>query len=189
MVTLSQIAQQERKNPEAVSSDIISRWSPRSMSGRVLPDETLTPLFSAAHFAPSAFNNQPWKFYYASRESKRFTDLFQLLVEPNQAWCKNASFLIVLVSKKTFENNGKKNRTNAFDTGAAWEAFAIEGVRRNLVVHAMSGFDYDKAHANLTLSDDFSVECMIAVGEPTEEVAKETVSVRKELKDIVVALK
>ncbi len=188
-MTIQDTAKNVRKNPEGVLDSIIYRWSPRSMSGASLPEDVLTPLFEAAKYAPSAFNAQPEQFYYSKKDSKSFVELFNLLTPSNQSWCKNASFLILLVSKISFEHNGKLDKTHSFDTGAAWEAFAIEGTKRNLVVHGMSGFDYAKAKEYLKLGDDFSIECMIAVGEPTSEAENEEVSLRKPLREIAVPLK
>jgi len=189
MLNLFERARQYRKNIKKILDEIIYRWSPRSMDAKRLPDTVLDPLFEAAGYAPSAFNNQPWRFYYAQKGSKSFTDLLNLLSSFNQQWCKSASFLIILVSKKSFDYHGKFDRTHSFDSGAAWEAFAIEGVRRNLVVHGMSGFDYDKAKEYLKLDDDFQAECMIAVGQPTKEINNEEVSLRKPLKEIAIKLK
>lgn len=189
MVNIHSFARKNRKNTRDISENIIYRWSPRSMNGKRLPENILFPLFEAAGYAPSAFNNQPWRFYWAQRGSKSFTGLLNLLTTFNQEWCINASFLIILVSKKTFDYHGKFDRTHSFDTGAAWEAFAVEGVKRNLVVHGMSGFDYDKAKEYLKLDDNYSVECMIAVGQPTKEVNSEEVTLRKTLKEIAIKLK
>lgn len=188
MTTLAQRAQSVRVNPHHISPDVIFRWSPRSMTGEKLSDEEVTALFEASRYAPSAFNDQPWRFYYCARDSKGFQDVMQILAPPNQEWCKNASHLCILVSKNTFDRNDKPNRTHTFDTGAAWEAFAIEGTRRNMVVHGMSGFDYDKAKEYLKLDDHFTVECMIAVGKPSEGIASEDVSLRRPLEEIAIEI-
>lgn len=189
MVNIINLAKKHRKKSKNILNNIIYRWSPRSMNAKKLPESTLLPLFAAGSYAPSAFNNQPWRFYYSQRGSKSFTELLRILSPFNQEWCKNASFLIILASKKSYDYNGKFDRTHSFDTGAAWEAFAIEGVKRNLVVHGMSGFDYDKAKEYLKVGDDFQVECMIAVGQPREEIVSEKVSLRRPLKETAIKLK
>jgi hypothetical protein len=56
-----------------ISQEIISRWSPRAMTGEKIADEELFSLFEAARFAPSSFNEQPWIFCYAKRETKSFS--------------------------------------------------------------------------------------------------------------------
>ncbi|MDW0137842.1 MAG: nitroreductase family protein, partial [Nitrososphaeraceae archaeon] len=46
---------------------ILNRWSPRSMTGEELKNEDIMSLFEAARWAPSSYNNQPWRFIYAKR--------------------------------------------------------------------------------------------------------------------------
>jgi nitroreductase len=189
MMNIYSVAKKYRKNPRNISDDIIFRWSPRSMTKQTVPEGILLSLIEAASYAPSAFNAQPEKFYYAKRGSKSFSKILDILSPFNKEWCIKASFIILLVSKISFEHNGKPNRSHSFDAGAAWEAFAVEGVKRNLVVHAMSGLDFDKAKKFLKLDDDYQVECAIAVGFPEKEVETETITLRKPVKELVVKLK
>lgn len=153
-----------RKAGHPIHPMILNRWSPRAMSGEELSDEELMPLFEAARWAPSSYNNQPWRFIYAKRNTGYWKPFFDLLVEANQAWCKNAAVLVIVVSHKTFEYNNKPSRTHSFDAGASWENLALEGTRRGLVVHAMQGFDYDRARAAAQVPEDFDVEAMVAIG-------------------------
>ena len=90
------------------------------MTGEGITDEDLMGLFEAARWAPSSYNNQPWRFICAKRDTKHWEVLFNLLVEWNKAWAKNASVLIVVIARKNFEFNEKPTRTNQFDAGAAW---------------------------------------------------------------------
>lgn len=147
------------------SNDIFrNRWSPRAMSGESVADSDLLAMFEAAHWAPSSYNNQPWRFLYAKKGDPQWQMFYDLLVEANQAWCKNAAVLIVIASKKTFDHNGKPMPTHAYDTGSAWCQFALEGADRGLVVHGMAGFDYDAAKEKLNIPDGFEVQAMAAVG-------------------------
>jgi nitroreductase len=123
-------------------------------------------MFEAARWAMSSMNNQPWRFLYAFRDSPQWDTFFGLLTPNNQAWCKNAAALIVVVSKKTFDHSGKPSRTHSYDTGAAWYSFALQGTMLGLVVHGMQGFDYDKAALELGVTDEYQVEAMAAVGRP-----------------------
>ena len=141
------------------------RWSPRAMSGEPVPREELMTLLEAARWAPSSYNNQPWRIFYALRDNEHWETFFDLLVEMNQSWAKNAAALCVFCSKKTFDN-GEPSITHVFDTGSAWENFALQGALHGLVVHGMQGFDYDRAHRILGLSDEFEVLAMAAVGRP-----------------------
>jgi nitroreductase len=154
-----------RKPEYNVYEIFLNRWSPRSMSGEEIEEKTMSALFEAARWAPSANNNQPWRFIYARRNTKHWETFFNLLAEGNQVWAKNAAVLIVVISKTTFDNN-KHARTHSYDAGAAWENFALQGSLMGLVVHGMQGFDYDKAKEILGIPDGYQVEAMIAVGKP-----------------------
>jgi nitroreductase len=164
-----------RKPTYSINPMILNRWSPRSMTGEPMTDEELMPLFEAARWAPSCYNNQPWIFIYAKRDTPEWDTLYNLMVEFNQAWTKNASAIVVIVSKNTFYKNGKPSRTHSLDTGAAWMSIALEGTSRGYVVHGMEGFDYDKARKDLQIPDDYTVEAMCAIGKraPKEKLPPE----------------
>jgi nitroreductase len=161
------------------------------MSGEKISDEELMTLFEAARWAPSSYNNQPWRFIYAKRETDEWKKLFDLMGDFNRSWTKNAAALIVVVSYNNF-SNGKRARTHSFDTGAAWENLALQASIMRLVAHGMEGFDYEKAQKELSIPNDHTVECMIAIGRPgkkedlpQELQVREVMSDRKPLKELV----
>lgn len=169
-----------------------NRWSPRAMSGEAIDSQELMRLFEAARWAPSAFNNQPWRFLYAARDTEIWSGFFDLLLDANKLWASNAAVLIVIISKKTFDHNEKPARTHSFDTGAAWLSLALQGSIMGLVVHGMQGFDYDRAAAELNVPDGYKVEAMAAIGKdgdketlPEELKEREFPSGRKSLSKIV----
>ncbi len=156
----------KRKSAYSIDDMILNRWSPRAMSGEAITEEQLMALFEAARWAPSSYNNQPWRFIYAKCDSPEWQTMFDLLVPFNQSWAKNAGAFIVIVSKNNFAHNEKPSRTHAFDTGAAWQNMALLGHKDGLVVHAMEGFDYDKAKMVLGVPDGYTIHAMVAVGKP-----------------------
>jgi nitroreductase len=184
--------QTKRTSVYSINPLILSRWSPRSMTGEELGDDDIMSLFEAARWAPSSFNNQPWRFIYAKRNTEHWDRLFNLLVDVNKTWAKNAALLAVVISRKNFEFNEKPARTHQFDTGSAWENLALEASSRGIVAHGMQGFDYEKAKTELGIPADFEVMAMIAIGKrgpkenlPTELQDKEKPNDRKALKDII----
>src|SRR5918995_5674442 len=188
----SEIEEHKRNPTHKINSLFIDRWSPRSMTGEDIDDVDLMSLFEAARWAPSSYNNQPWRILYAARNSSHWQTFFDLLVESNQVWAKNAGALLLFLSKKTFTHNGKPSITHSFDTGAAWENLALQGSLKGFLVHGMQGFDYDRARTTLNIPDDFQVEAMVAVGFPdSPEVlpeklqAKEAPSDRRKLEETI----
>lgn len=184
---------QARQSPYSVHSLLFTRWSPRSMTGESMTDEELFPLFEAARLAPSSYNNQPWRFLFAHRNSPHWDLFYNLLVPFNKEWTKNAAVLLVIISKNTFDHNSKPARTHSYDAGAAWMSLALEGSGRGFVVHGMEGFDYEKARKDLKIPDDYTVEAMAAIGKraPKERLSpelqkREQPSSRKPLQDILI---
>lgn len=155
-----------RKADYPIESLFVERWSPRAMSGEPLSEGEILTLFEAARWAPSTYNEQEWRFLYARRDTPQWATIFDLLVEGNKAWCKNAAMLTVIVAHKKFSQNGKPNPVHLFDVGAAFENIALQGTAMGLVVHGMMGFDYDKARAQLKVPEDYDVAAMFAAGRP-----------------------
>jgi nitroreductase len=162
------------------------------MTGEDLQHDESMSLFEAARWAPSSFNNQPWRFIYAKRNTEYWERLLGLLADSNKIWAKDAAVLIVVVSSQNFEYNGKPSITHQFDAGAAWENLSLEAASRGLVAHGMQGFDYEKARKELEVPDSYDVMAMIAIGKrgskeklPSKLQEKEIPNDRKPLNEII----
>lgn len=151
------------------------------MTGEPLTETELFTLFEAARWAPSTYNEQEWRFLYARRDSRHWLHFFDLLVEGNQVWCKNAAVLVVVLARKTFSRNEKHNPVHLFDAGSAWENLALQATVMGIVAHGMQGFDFERARTSLNVPDNFAVAAMFALGRPgkledlPEEVRKREV--------------
>ena len=179
-----------RTPTQKINPVFVNRWSPRGMTGEELDDEDLMALFEAARWAPSSYNNQPWRFIYAKRNTESWKRLFDLLVEGNKMWAKDSAALAVLISRKNFEYNGKPSVTHQLDAGAAWENLALEACFRGIVTHGMEGFDYQRARQELEIPEDYDVMAMIAIGKrgskeklPPPLIEREAPTDRKSLRD------
>lgn len=159
-------AQDFRTPAHPIEPLLYRRWSPRAMSGATLTTDELNRLFEAARWAPSTYNEQEWRFLYANRETPHWDTFFGLLMEANQAWCKDAATLVVVLSRKTFARNGKPNPVHLFDCGAAFENLALQATAMGLVAHGMAGFDFEKAASALNVPEQYAVAAMIALGRP-----------------------
>ena len=184
---------EHKRNPtHKINFLFVDRWSPRSMTGEDIDDNNLMSLFEAARWAPSSYNNQPWRFIYAKRNTENWNKLFDLLYEGNKVWAKNAAALVVVISRKNFEYNEKPSITHQFDAGAAWENLALEASDQGIATHGMQGFDYQRAKADLGIPEIYDVMAMIAIGKrgPKENLPPKLQEVefpndRKPLEEIV----
>lgn len=158
-----------RKSDHTILDLLLDRWSPRAMSGEAILHEELLQIFEAARWAPSSYNNQPWRFVYAHKNSAHWHTLFNLMVPFNQSWAQHAAVLVVIISAHNFSYNNKPSRTHSFDTGAAWQNCALQGFAMGLVVHGMEGFDYERAQQELSIPHDHTIEAMFAIGRPADK--------------------
>src|SRR3979409_641196 len=94
---------EKRKGAHPIAKIFLDRWSPRAMTGETISHQELMVLFEAARWAPSSYNNQPWRILYAHRDSEHWQTFFDLLVEFNQSWVKNAGALVLFISKNTMD--------------------------------------------------------------------------------------
>ena len=151
------------------------RWSPRSFAPEAIPNADLMSIFEAARWAPSSYNNQPWRFLYARNGTEHWPLFFNLMVDQNKTWVKNASVLVLVISNTQFDHNGKDCITHSFDAGAAWQNLALQAWLKGYAAHGMQGFDYKRAQTDLEIPREFKVEALIALGKegPKEALPKE----------------
>ncbi|MDK1491090.1 nitroreductase family protein [Sinorhizobium sp. 7-81] len=184
-----------RRADHPIHSIFLERWSPRAFTGEEISEKDLLALFEAARWAPSASNNQPWRFVYARRGTEHFASLLDILDESNQRWAKNAAAIVIILSKThrlTSTGEMRPAYTHAFDTGASWLALALQTRLAGLYAHAMAGIDRDKAMRVLGVPEHYRVEAAVAIGKladpstlPDDLREREKPSQRKPLADFV----
>ncbi len=159
-------ALEHRRADHPIEELLLRRWSPRAMAGKPLKAADIHRLFEAARWAPSTYNEQEWRFLYATRNTEHWPTFLGLLMEANQVWCERAGMLIVGLSCQVFSRNGKPNPVHTLDCGMAVQNLLLQGTAMGLVCHPMAGFDRGKTRVALSVPADFDVEVMIAVGHP-----------------------
>ncbi|SET81106.1 nitroreductase family protein [Hymenobacter actinosclerus] len=145
--------------------DVIrNRWSPRAFADRPVSEETLQQVFEAAAWAPSAMNEQPWRYIYAHRtDEAAFQQLFDCLVPGNQLWARHAPVLVLALMKTEYAN-GKPNTTAMHDLGMANSHLILEATALGVHGHFMGGFDADKARATFGLPTNLEPVVMLSLG-------------------------
>ena len=153
------------------------RWSPISFTDRMLTDEEIETLFEAARWAPSSFNEQPWRYVYARKNDGEKREKLESLLSEGNAWSKKAPLLVMSVAKLTFTKNGKPNRHAQHDNGSAMENMFLQAASMGLFGHGMAGWDTAMAMEIFQIGDGYEPLTMMAFGEhnptPTDPAAKE----------------
>jgi nitroreductase len=123
-----------------IESLLLGRWSPYGFADADVSTEDLLGILEAARWAPSSYNEQPWRYILALRsDSAAFEKLLSCLVEGNQVWAKYAPVLLIGVAMLKFSRNGKPNKAAAHDLGLAAGNMCAEATARGLFVHQMIG--------------------------------------------------
>lgn len=176
----------------------LERWSPRAFTGEPVSEADLLTILEAAHWAPSAFNAQPWRFVYALKGSPDFDRLLDLLNPFNQVWANKAGALVFIFSKTHYAAPGAASETplgsHSFDAGAAWGLLSLQARLLGYHTHAMAGVERDRIPAELGLPEGLVVEAAVAIGHrnspeslPEKLKAREVPSTRRPLAEVAFA--
>ena len=153
------------KPDHPVNEWIIRRWSPYAFSEKPVADEHLRSLFEAARWAASSYNEQPWRFIIAMKnQPEEYQRMLSCLVEPNQAWARNAPVLVLATCARKFSHNGQPNRVAEHDLGLATANIMLEATARGLAVHAMAGILPDRIRELYHVPQDVEIHTAFAIG-------------------------
>ncbi len=144
-----------------------SRWSPRAFNpDKQVSHDDLVALLEAARWAPSCFNDQPWRFIVCDKATDEtgWQQALTVLVEKNRRWARNAPVLMLSVAMENFNHSGQANRWAMYDAGAASLSLVLQATALGLSVHQMGGFDTEKAREVFKLPGDCRPMAMMAVG-------------------------
>jgi nitroreductase len=150
---------------------IQNRWSPRAFdASKEVSDDDLSAVLEAGRWAPSCFNDQPWRYIVCvkAKNETSWHNALDTLVEKNQQWAKNAPVLILAIAMPNFNHNGKANRWAMYDTGAASVSLCLQATALGLIAHQMGGFDADKARKVFNVPEECQPMAMMALGYQAE---------------------
>jgi nitroreductase len=165
-LTLNEVNKMKYAQPstDGVLTTILERWSPRAFANRDVSATDLKAIFEAGRWAPSSFNEQPWRFFVGHRNSETYNKILDALVPFNQDWAKNAPVLILGVAKTRFSHNDSPNNYAAHDLGAAMALMALQATALGLSAHQMAGFDWVKARESFEIPEAYTMGSVMAVG-------------------------
>jgi nitroreductase len=140
------------------------RYSPRAFSTEVVNEEFLNKMLEAARWAPSASNEQPWRFIVGVKsKGDNYDKIYNSLVEFNQIWCVSVPILIVVCTFK-FSKSGDENKYRFYDAGQAAAYLTFQAASDGLYVHQMAGFDKKRISEDFHLPDEIEPSTTIAIG-------------------------
>ena len=148
-------------------AQIKQRWSPRAFDpDRDIEPEVVQTLLEAARWAPSSFNDQPWRYLVFDRSDGQARARAEACLFDGNSWARNAALLIVSAGARTSGRTGRPNRFVLHDTGMATMNLILQATAHGLVAHQMGGYDRERARAEFDIPEEFELASMIAVGHP-----------------------
>lgn len=155
----------------------------RRFSSRVFdPDHVLAPadlrtLLTAAQWAPSAGNSQPWAFLVGLRGDSTHTRFVRLLSRGNTSWAPRASALLIGLYQSAADPSPDGlampySDYAAHDLGQAAAHLTVQAMSMGLHVHQFAGFDHQAAATEFEVPAHFTVATGIAIGQilPVETI-------------------
>jgi nitroreductase len=154
--------------PDHEILDLITRrWSPRAFdAAHDVAREDLLRLFEAARWAPSSFNEQPWRFVVTHRtaDPDAFAALLATLIPRNQQWAQAAPVLALVAVRRTLERNDTENAHAWYDTGQAVANLTLQATAIGLSVRQIQGFEVEAARAACRIEPPFDPAVVMAIG-------------------------
>lgn len=165
--TIDEDIREDKLAPAAAPVDrtIRKRWSPRAFDDRDVSANDLRTLLEAARWAPSSFNEQPWRFLVARRtDPEAFERMLGCLKESNREWARNAPVLMLTAAKLVFEKTGEKNRHAFHDVGLAMGNLLSQATEMDIYVHQMAGIHPEHARDTYGVPEGFEIVAGVALG-------------------------
>jgi len=144
---------------------IKKRYSTVVFSTKQIEEDKLASLFESARWAPSAFNEQPWRFIVGiNGKDENYQKIYDCLMEANQAWAKFAPVLVLTIASVNSSVTGKPNRFAQYDTGMAVGNILAQATSLGLHTHQMGGFSMKNAKEFFDIGDDYEIMAVMAIG-------------------------
>lgn len=143
------------------------RWSTRAFDEqRPVEREKILTLLEAARWAPSCFNEQPWRYLVFDGSNPDAMRRARACLIGFNAWAGRVPVLMLASVKETFTYNAHANRHAQHDLGLASANLVLEAVHLGLAAHQMGGFDAERARREFDIPEGYTPMTMLAIGYP-----------------------
>ena len=147
--------------------EINQRRAKRALSEKRIPEDIVRRIMTAATFAPSCSNNQPWRFLVVTEEQS--LNMIHQALSGGNYWAKKAPVIVAVTTKPDLDARLSDRRDYALlDCGLAVENLMLQAFKEGLYAHAMAGFDPLVVKEAFRIPDEFVVITLVALGYPGE---------------------
>lgn len=159
---MSEIDPAPQPGAEKLAEPMRSRWSVSVFDAtHELSGDEIDLLLTAAQWAPSSGNMQPWRFAVLPRGRAGHEKLLPTLSRGNSGWVPRASAVFLTVAELGDDGDAT---VPVYVTGQAAAHLTLQAHAMGLHAHQFVGFDHDAAAAAFGVPETHRLVAGIAVG-------------------------
>ncbi len=144
---------------------IEKRRARRALDEREVEPEVQERIVTAATYAPSCSNKQPWRFLLVKSEEGRGR-VAESLADGNY-WAKKAPLYMLVATMPELDCNLSDRREYAlFDVGMATMSLQLQAVEEGLIAHPIAGFDDQRLKRSFDIPDEYILITIVVIGYP-----------------------
>jgi nitroreductase len=144
------------------------RRARRALSSRPIPPDMVERIMTAATWAPSCFNNQPWRFVVVQREAELET--VKGFLAGGNYWAKKAPLIVLVLTEPDLDCRLSDRRDYSFfSTGLAVENLVLQAFGEGLIAHPIAGYKPTAIKEALEIPPEFVLLTLVIIGYPGEE--------------------
>jgi nitroreductase len=148
--------------------EIEKRRAYRALSEEKIPEEVLERVLRAATYAPSCFNNQPWRFVAVTGD-ETLGRVKEHLAKGNY-WAQKSPCIILVASRADLDCDLSDDRHYfLFDLGLASENLILQAFKEGLLAHPIAGFKPTGMKETVGIPEDYTLITCIILGYPGDE--------------------
>ncbi len=145
--------------------EIEERRARRALSDEPIAEDVVERIMRAATYAPSCFNNQPWRLV-AVNETEPLERVKTALTKGNY-WAQTAPLIVLVATKHDLDCQLNDDRNYAmFDLGLAAENLILQRFKEGLIAHPVAGFNPEAAKKAMAIPPEYTLITLIIIGRP-----------------------
>jgi nitroreductase len=146
------------------------------ISSRSIEPEKIDKILEAGRLAPSARNNQPWRFIVV-QDKELIQELTRAFSESNQV-IREAHVILITCARAVDDIIRDGKEYYLFDVGLAVENMVLAATDLGLVTHLMTAFDEAQVKQTLHIPQDVRAVVATPLAYPQEESYDQAASER-----------
>ncbi len=150
---------------DGIIREIEERTSKRALSTEPVSEEVIKRLLTAGMYAPSCFNNQPWRFVVV--EGEEVTARIGEHLPGANYWVKKSPLVILVCTRRDLDCDLSEGREYAlFDVGLAAENIILQAQKEGMIAHPIAGFKPVPIKEAVGIPEDVTLLTLIVLGYP-----------------------